>query len=519
MSRPISAGLVIAISAAIAGAQEAPVQNAPPPEDVSLTVYSTADPAGFDPQQFIAQQRQGYNPYFAWQVPGYGVVKEVRPISLPNQRNIVRMTDVAEHIDPTTVTFVDLDHPASTAVIQQSFKFDLVSPAKLLQRYVDQTIQHVTPASNGVPEKIIRGRVLSVNQGQVVLQTDSGLQFIHANSAGIRLPKLPDGLITRPTLEWTVLSEVHDSPHKVRTTYQTRGLTWRSDYSVILNSTDTQADIGAWVTLMNLSGAAYPNAKLKLVAGDVQRITPDGGVRMRLGSRAGKAGADAGGFTEKSFFEYHLYTLPRRTDIPQNTTQQIALFPTASGVSVEKVLVYYGLPRNYWRAYGAQPYEDRNFGNQSNNKIDVYLQFENRESNRMGMPLPKGKLRVYKRDNADGTLEFIGEDLIDHTPRDERVQVRLGNTFDVVGERTQTDFKVERGRWIEEAFKIQIRNHKDDAVKVIVKENLYRWSNWQIVEQSDQFEKADFRTIHFPVQVPARGEKTITYRVKYTWHQ
>ena len=304
---------------------------------------------------------------------------------------------------------------------------------------------------------------------------------------------------------------------RVRTTYQTRGLTWRSDYNIVLNATDTKADIGAWVTLMNLSGASYSNARLKLVAGDVQRIQSRPPAPSRR-LRAAEAAMDSGGFQEKSFFEYHLYTLPRRTDIPVNSTQQIALFPTAHDVGVEKVMVYYGLPQGAHWGYAGQPHQDRNFGNQSNKKVDVYLRFDNAKSNQMGMPLPKGKVRVYKRDDADGTLEFVGEDLIDHTPRDETVRVKLGQAFDVVGERTQTDFDVNTGRKVlHETFRIQVRNHKDEPVDVIVREVLYRWTNWELVERSDDYEKIDSRTIHFPVTVPARGEKTVTYRVRYTW--
>lgn len=230
---------------------------------------------------------------------------------------------------------------------------------------------------------------------------------------------------------------------------------------------------------------------------------------MRMGAQ---------GFQEKAFFEYHLYTLPRRTDILSNTTQQITLFPTARGVDVEKIMVYYGLPQaRYWGGFAA-PQQDRNLGNQSNPKLDVYIKFKNAKENKLGMPLPKGKVRVYKQDDADGTLEFIGEDLIDHTSKNETVLIKLGQAFDVVGERTQTDFRVNSGRkTITESIRIQIRNHKDVAQKVIIKENLYRWTNWDIIKKSDDYKKIDSRTIHFNITVPANGKKTVTYTVRYTW--
>lgn len=224
------------------------------------------------------------------------------------------------------------------------------------------------------------------------------------------------------------------------------------------------------------------------------------------------------GFQEKAFFEYHLYTLPRRTDILANTTQQIMLFPTARDVGVEKVLVYYGASQFAHWTFGSSPNLDRNLGNQSNPKVDVYVRFKNEEKNHLGMPLPKGKVRVYQEDEADGTLEFIGEDLIDHTAKDEEVLIKLGQSFDVVGERTRTNFtRDDRRHVLTESFKIQVRNHKDADQKVIIKENLFRWMNWEITESSDKFEKIDSRTIHFNVKVPANGSKTVTYTVRYTW--
>ena len=202
----------------------------------------------------------------------------------------------------------------------------------------------------------------------------------------------------------------------------------------------------------------------------------------------------------------------------QNATQQITLFPTARGVKTEKLLVYYGLADAQHWGFFPQPQTDRDFGRQGNSKIDVYLRFANEKANAMGMPLPKGKVRVYKQDDADGTLEFIGEDLIDHTPKDEKVLVKLGQAFDVVGERTQTDFRIDTSRkTMTEAFRIQLRNHKDAPVRVVVKENLYRWTTWEVLEPSDPFSKVDSRTIHFDVTVPPNGEKTVTYVVRYTW--
>lgn len=486
------------------------------PAGVSVTVYSSADPAGFDPQQFISQQRAGYDAGFASQVPGFGVVKEVRDVDLAAGLAALRFTDVAQFIDPTTVSFTDLSAQDPAAVLEQNFEFDLASPEKVLDKYIDREIAVVLPL--GDKTETVTGTLLSTAGGGLLLNTSAGLRVIAGRGQQIQLGELPGGLISRPTLVWKVRSQ-NGGKRTVRTTYQTSGMTWRADYNLVIDANEKLADLAAWVSLLNVSGAGYKNAKLKLIAGDVQRVQPQ--KRMRY-AMAGRAPADLAveeeGFQEKAFFEYHLYTLPRLTDIAQNGTQQITLFPSAGGVPIEKLLVYYGLPdAAHWGYFGA-PQQDRQFGNQSNKKIDVYLRFRNDEKSRLGMPLPRGKVRVYKQDDADGTLEFIGEDLIDHTPKDEKVLVKLGQSFDVVGERTQTDFRINTDRKVmHESFKIQLRNHKPEPQKVIIKETLYRWSEWEITEKSDPFEKIDARTIHFEVMVPANSEKTVTYSVKYVW--
>jgi hypothetical protein len=225
----------------------------------------------------------------------------------------------------------------------------------------------------------------------------------------------------------------------------------------------------------------------------------------------------AQGFVEKSFFEYHLYTLGRPTTLAENATKQIELFSPATGVPAEKVLVYYGLSQGY-RGYFPNPMTDRNLGFQANTKVDIYLKFRNSEESGLGIPLPKGRIRVSKLDPADGSLEFIGEDVIDHTPKNEDVLIKLGSAFDVVGERVQTDFRIDtNNHWMDETIEIKVRNHKDEAVNVIVKENLYRWVNWEITKTTTDFEKVDARTVHFPVSIEPDGEAVIRYTVHYSW--
>ncbi|MGB2984691.1 MAG: DUF4139 domain-containing protein, partial [Phycisphaerae bacterium] len=339
--------------------------------------------------------------------------------------------------------------------------------------------------------------------------------------SNVQFPELPGGLITKPTLVWDVYTE-KPREHRTRVTYETKAITWWTDYNVVFtegkDANSGLLDVGAWVSIINQSGATYPDAKLKLIAGDVHRAPQP----ERRASRRKMYTAEAAavpmdrGFEEKAFFEYHLYTLGRPTTLPDNSTKQIELFPTAREVPCEKVLVYYGLGSRY-RSYGS-PMTDRNFGVESNKKIDIYLRFKNEKEIGMGMPLPSGRIRVSQRDKADETLEFIGEDTIDHTPKDEEVLIKLGSAFDVVGERSQIDFRVDSRRdWMDETIEIKVRNHKDEPVKVIVKENLYRWVNWKITESTHEYEKIDSRTIHFPVDVPKDGEVVIRYTVHYSW--
>jgi len=481
----------------------------------SVTVYSSADPLGFDPQALVSQARGNYNANFLRNVPGFGVVKEVRSIDLEAGVNPLSFTDVAAHIDPTTVSISAIDNPGSMAVLEQQFEFDLVSPDKILEKYLDRQI--TARAVLGDEIDIIEGKLLSSRDDTLVIMTDDGLRMLSRHSAQLQLGELPEGLITRPTLKWLVSTD-RAGKREVRTTYQTAGLTWRADYNLVLNDDDDEASLAAWVTLLNLSGQTYEDATLKLVAGDVQRVQQQQ-PRVEY-SRRVMAAADAGqqGFEEKAFFEYHLYTLPRTTDIPDSSTKQIALFPTAEGVKVDKTLAFEGAP--HLRRYrGGSPYMGKQYGDpNATTHADVYLKFKNEERNNLGMPLPQGKVRVLKVDPDDGTLEFIGEDVIDHTPKNETLLIRVGSAFDVLGERTQTDFNVDRpARRITETYEIELRNAKDEDVDVTIVETLYRWSNWEILRSSDDFEKVDSKTIHFDVEVPDEGKKVVTYTVRYTW--
>ncbi len=477
----------------------------------ALTIYSTAQPGAIAPELY----RNGGR---GQAIPGYAVVRQQRDLSLARGRNSVRFSDVAAFIDPTTVMFESLTDPAGTSVIEQNFQFDLVNHEKLLQKYIDQTVKVDQVRGNSVDS--FSGTLLSTSGGMILKRDDGAVQMLPYN-AGVTLPSLPGGLITRPTLVWDVNAQRAGS-HRIRVSYQTTGITWWTDYNMTYtegsNANTCKLDVGAWVSIINQSGASYPEAKLKLIAGDVQRARPAGRVynapaTAKMMAREEK---DAG-FAEKTFFEYHLYTLGRPTTLPDNSTKQIELFPAARSVPCEKTLVYYGLMPGYY-GYSASPLTDRNYGVQSNRKVDVYLGFKNSQDHNMGMPLPSGRIRVSKMDSADKTLEFIGEDMIDHTPKNEKVLIKLGSAFNVVGERRQIDFKVDTSRkTMSEDIEVKLRNQKKEPVTVIVKENLYRWVNWQLTSKSHDFEKQDARTIHFPVKIAAGGEATVRYSVQYTW--
>jgi len=480
----------------------------------ALTVYSSAQPGGIPAEWY--RPLPGMGTPQASSLPGFALVRVDRDLELARGRSTLKFTDVAALIDPTTVQFRSLTDPDGTKVLEQNFQFDLVSTEKLLSRYVDRKVSVESEQGDGV--KLTEGTLLSANDG-LVLRGDDGQIHALRNWSGMQFGELPGGLITRPTLEWDVLA-AKAGTHRARVSYQTGGITWWADYNLIFtegaDANSGFVDVGAWVSLLNQSGASYRDAKLKLIAGDVNRVQSDMGNITVTAQRAKLYEmAAAPGFEEKAFFEYHLYTLGRPATIPNNSTKQIELFDAANRVPAKKQLVYYGAEG--YGFYGSLNM-DREYGPTSNTKVDVWLTLKNDKTSGLGMPLPAGRIRVSQQDKADGSMEFIGEDKIDHTPKDEDVRVKLGTAFDVVGERRQTDFTVNsKGRVMEEAFEIKVRNHKDQAVNVIVRENLYRWSKWALIEQSTPSEKKDARTIEFPVKIAPDGEAVFTYRVRYTW--
>jgi hypothetical protein len=484
---------------------------------VGLTIYSSAQPGAVPVEMYRPvppSMGGGWQRWNVSQIPGYALVRQGRSMDLDAGRGTVKFTDVAALLEPTTVRFESLTHPGTTRVLEQNFQFDLLGIERMLERSIDQTIsvdgQDVT--------------LLSVTNGGILAQRPSGDIFFQQGYQDLSFDAPEGGFITKPTLVWDLAAD-HGGAHDVRISYETQGITWWADYNLVWTPGDDEnsgtIDISAWVSILNKSGATYVDAALKLIAGDVQRAPQPGrGGRFQPETMmmARSAMADDGGFEEKSFFEYHLYTLSRPTTVPDRSTKQVELFAPVANVPAEKLLVFDSIPNARFWGYGGSANTNRGFGQGESPKVDVFVKFTNAEDDGMGMPLPAGRMRVSQRDTADDSLEFIGENVIDHTPREEEILIKLGSAFDVVGERVQTDFQYsDRRNEIVESFEVTLRNRKDAPVDVLVREVLYRWSGWEITRASDDWTKEDSRTIHIPVTLEPDEERTITYTVRYRW--
>ena len=474
--------------------------------DYALTIYSSAQPGQINVNALANYGAQG--------LPGYALVRDRRTMAVPKGRGEVRFTDVAKLIDPTTVSFISLSDPDGTRVLEQNFQFDLVSAEKLMDRYIGQRI--VVERTVGNQSELVAGTLLGT-QGALLMQLDSGEVSSLQSYDSVRFPSLPGGLITRPTLVW-LTDSARGGDQDAQVAYQSRGLTWWADYNVILkeDATGCSMDLAAWVTIVNQSGGSYPQAKLKLVAGEVNRAPAAPAQSLRKMEVMSTAIMDEGGFQESQLFEYHLYTLGRRSDLPDNSTKQLELFPSSSGVSCTKQLVFTASPYAY-PMWGGSPNLDQGLGATHKGQVGAYLEFANKAENQMGMPLPAGRVRVNQA-SVDGSLEFIGEDVIAHTPRNETLRIKLGNSFDIVGERKQVDFKLDTtGKTLDETFEIEVRNRKTMTANVIVRDYFYRWSTWELLQSTHKGNKRDQQTMDFPVQIPADGTAKVRYTVRYRW--
>jgi hypothetical protein len=429
----------------------------------------------------------------------FGLVRELRSVALGLGSVQLEFGEVASTIQPETVHIQSRTAPSALRVLEQNYRYDLLSPQKLLEKYVGRRVRVHRWNSVTGREETHDAEVLAVNGGPVLRIGDE----ITFNYPGrFSFPEVPKSLIAKPSLVWLLESERERQTLEV--SYLANQLNWRADYVLVIDDSDRVGDLRGWVTLTNQSGASYENARLKLVAGDVQRLVADRAPTARRAMLAAVEQESSSQFTEQPFFEYHLYTLERPATLLTNEQKQVTLLE-APQIEVAKRLIFHGAPGYYRSAFGHGIPEQ---------KVGVYLDIENREQNRLGIPLPKGMLRVYKQDER-GARQFIGEDQIDHTPRDERLRIKLGEAFDVVAERTQTDFNVLGHCVSESAWEVEIRNHKDEQVEVEVIEPAA--GDWKIVRSTHDPTKRDAHSFGFEVGIPARESQTIEYRVRVRW--
>jgi len=433
------------------------------------------------------------------------LVKDQRKVTLPAGVSNLALRDVSAQIRPETALLRSLDHAGSLSTLEQNFDFDLLTPQKLLEKYVGKSVRvaRVNPATGN--ETIENATVLAASSG-VVLKMDNRIET--GIPGRLIYDDVPANLRDRPTLVTRINSGTNGA-QTLELSYLTDGLNWKADYVAELNEKDSALDLSGWVTLTNTSGATYNNATLQLVAGDVNRVqnTMLAG-KMRSMNTPAAAAVDRAEMSEQALMEYHLYTLDRLTTIAENQTKQVALL-SASGVAVHKELVLHGADYYYYSSYG-------DLGQKM--KVGVFVEFENRDNNHLGMPLPKGVIRVYKQDK-DGRAQFVGEDTIDHTPKNEKVRLKLGESFDVTADKKQTDFKSlpssllrSNEHLYESAYEIVLKNAKPDATTVIVQEPIP--GDWKIVNETHPSTKVTSNTAVWKIDVPAEGSTTLTYRVQ-----
>lgn len=444
------------------------------------------------------------------------LVREERTATLTKGTGFLIVPDVPATIDGTSLHFRSLPDAASVRILEQNYQYDLVNQGKLLEKYIGREVEFVRLNEATKEEYTVKGKLLAAGfggRGGVVAEINGKIEI--EPSGRMVLPSLPEGLILKPRLRW-MIDAAKSGEQKMELSYLAGGLSWEADYVALLNKSDDRIDMTGWVTLVNNSGTTFRDAGLKLVAGDVNivRDAMQGGRTMMMKAEMADGAVQ---FEQTELFEYKLYTLQRKTDLSPNETKQIELV-SGRGVAARKMFVYDGVA-DQWRYWWNNPSyrNQQSLGEVSNTKVGTYVSFKNDSKSGLGIPLPKGRIRVYKLDD-DGKEQFVGEDRVDHTPKDEELKLYLGNAFDIVGERAQVDFKsMASGKVIEETIRIKVRNHKEEAVTVMVYEHPWRWNEWEITKKSTDFEKVDQSTIRFPVSVPKDGETTVTYTIRYSW--
>ncbi len=434
---------------------------------------------------------------------GFGLVRETREIPLGTGRTSLELRDVSGQIQPETVA-IKGNTATSLKVFEQNYRYDLLSPQKLLEKYVGKMVKLYRWNGATGKEDAFDAKVLSVASGSPVYQING--EITYGFPGRIAFPEVPANLIPKPTLVWLLDSTA--ASQKVEVTYLSSGFGWKADYVLSIDDKDAVGDLQGWVTLNNTTGTTYENAQLKLVAGNVHKVYsyPEGkddyagDYKKKIAEKAPEPK-----FVEEGLFEYHLYTLNVPTTLQNNEQKQVSLLE-GKGIKVTKKLIFSGASYYYHSSYGGFI--------ANNQKVGVYLDIENKEANHLGIPLPKGTVRVYKADKS-GAKQFIGEDAIDHTPRDEKVRVKMGEAFDVVADKKQTDWKPFGSCVSESAYEISVRNHKDSVEEVELVEPA--GGDWEILSSSLPAEKKDQFTFLFHPKVPAKGEVKVKYRVRVRW--
>ena len=455
----------------------------------------------------------------------FAVVRERLALDLKPGANRAQFSGVTTQVEADSVVLRDRAGKAQFSILEQSYRADTVSQSLLLSLNEGKEIDFLVYGRDGA-ESVVRGKILRSGyqrgapdgSGSPIVEVDGKLRFSLPGQP--LFGALADDSILMPTLQWTIHAP-EAAAFEAELGYVTGGMGWEATYNLVMPEKGDTLDLVGWVTVDNQSGVTFRDATIKLMAGDVNKLSP---------AQPGLAGADAyylGAMrkaempqvTQKAFDEFHLYSLPLPTTLRDREQKQVE-FVRAQGVKAQTLYVYDGAAIQNMRGWSMEVIRSQpDYGTQSNGKVWVMREFVNTKDNGLGIPLPKGKTRFYRRDDADGRIEFTGENRIEHTAKDERLRIYTGDAFDIVGERKRIDYQHDDNRkQMEEAFEIRVRNRKEnEAVEVRIVEHLYRWSNFEVVQKSHDFVKTDAQTIEYRVQVPAGGEQVVTYRVRYRW--
>lgn len=458
----------------------------------------------------------------------FAVVRMLIPLDLKPGENRIQFTDTTAYLEPESVILRDPTGARTLQILEQNYRADPVSQPLLLSLYEGKTLDFLLQPND--PKSVVRGKIIRSGyvsprmgySGEVrepIIEVDGQLHF---GLPGIPVfPALIGDTILKPTLNWVLQS---DQPGEMNAefSYVTGQITWSADYNLVAPEKGDQLDLVGWVTVNNQTGKTFDNARIKLMAGNVNKIQPPMNGRFMM-TEAMAVGGTIGGMvplvSEKTFEEYHLYELHRPTTLHDQETKQVE-FVRAAGIKAERFYVYDGVKinQNQYQGWNMESIRQNvEYGTESNPDVAVMREFVNSEANHLGMPLPAGRLRFYRQD-ADGQLEFTGENDIKHTPRDETIRVYTGDAFDIKGERRRTDYRIDVSRrMLDESFEIKLRNHKKEPVEVRVVEHLYRGMNWEITEKSSTYLKTESQTMEFRVQVAPDSEKVVTYNAHYTW--